>query len=156
MRTWSNASVSSKWDLIFSFKKIFFIFFGFWWSWYFYHIYHTAPLRQDMTQGQFLSGVSQVWIQSFPSPRLVASPRLKNLVCPTILPIAGGRIIGFIPFPRVLALGEMQSVSSWIWTHAAVSISYDNNDYTTGSWYFYGVKIFKLKVFRRNRLTSYE
>ena len=28
----------------------------------------------------FLSGVSLVWIQSFPSPRLVASPRLKNLV----------------------------------------------------------------------------
>ena len=40
----------------------------------------TPPLGQDMTQGQFLSGVWQVWIQSFPSPRLVASPRLKNLV----------------------------------------------------------------------------
>ena len=50
-----------------------------------------------------------VWIQSFPSPRLVASPRLKNLVCLTLLPIAGGRIIGFIPFPRVLVLCEMQS-----------------------------------------------
>ena len=34
----------------------------------------------------FLSGVWQVWFQSFPSPRLVASPRLKNLVCPTIYP----------------------------------------------------------------------
>ena len=50
------------------------------------HIYPTPPLGQDMTQGQFLSGVSQVWIQSFPSPRLVASPGLKNLVCPTIYP----------------------------------------------------------------------
>ena len=28
----------------------------------------------------------QVWIQSFPSPRLVASPRLKNPVYPTIYP----------------------------------------------------------------------
>ena len=46
----------------------------------------TPPLGQDMTQGQFLSEVQQVWIQSFPSPRLVASPRLKNLVCPTIYP----------------------------------------------------------------------
>ena len=46
----------------------------------------TPPLGQDMTQGQFLSEVLQVWIQSFPSPRLVASPRLKNLVCPTIYP----------------------------------------------------------------------
>ncbi len=32
----------------------------------------TPPLGQDMTQGQFLSRVLQVWIQSFPSPRLVA------------------------------------------------------------------------------------
>ena len=43
----------------------------------------TPPLGQDMTQGQFLSGV---WFQSFPSPRLLASPRLKNLVCHTIYP----------------------------------------------------------------------
>ena len=47
------------------------------------------------------------------------------------LPIAGGRIIGFIPFPRVLVLCEMQSVSSRIWTRIAVFISYGNNDYTT-------------------------
>ena len=30
------------------------------------------------------------------------------------LPIAGGRIIGFIPFPRILVLCEMQSVPSRI------------------------------------------
>ena len=36
--------------------------------------------------GHFLSGVQQVWIQSFPSPTLVASPRLKSSVCPTIYP----------------------------------------------------------------------
>ena len=47
------------------------------------------------------------------------------------LPIAGGRIIGFIPFPRVLVLCEMQSVSSRIWTRVAVSISYNDNHYTT-------------------------
>ena len=28
---------------------------------------------------------------------------------------------------------EMQSISSRIWTRVAVSISYDNNDYTTGT-----------------------
>ena len=49
------------------------------------------------------------------------------------LPIAGGRIIGFIPFPRVLVLCEMQSVSSRIWTRVVVSISYDDNHYTTGT-----------------------
>ena len=38
------------------------------------------------------------------------------------LPIAGGRIIGFIPFPRVLVLCEMQLVLSRIWTRVAMSI----------------------------------
>ena len=99
----------------------------------FVHIYPTPPLGQDMTRGQFLSGVDQVWFQNFSSLRLVASPRLKNLVCPTILAIAGGRIIGFIPFPRVLVKCEMQSVTSRIWTRVAVSISYDDNHYTMGT-----------------------
>ena len=85
-----------------------------------------------------------IFKRSFPSPRLVASPRLKNLVCPTILPIAGGRIIGFIPFPMVLVLCEMQSVTSRIWTRVAESISYDDNHYTTGtSWYMYIVFFWK-------------
>ena len=52
---------------------------------------------------------------------------------PYYLPIAGGRIIGFIPFPRVLVLCEMQLVSARIWTRVAVSISYDDNHYTTGT-----------------------
>ena len=47
------------------------------------------------------------------------------------LPIARGRIIGFIAFPRVLVLCEKQSASSRIWTRVAVSISYDDNHYTT-------------------------
>ena len=49
------------------------------------------------------------------------------------LPIAGRRSIGFIPFPRVLVLCEMQPVSSRIWTRVAVSISLDDNHYTTGT-----------------------
>ena len=50
---------------------------------------------------------------------------------PYYLPIAGGRIIGFIPFPRVLVLCEMQSVSSRIWTRVTVFISCGDNHYTT-------------------------
>ena len=69
-------------------------------------------------------------IESLPSPRLIASPRLKN---PVYLPIDEGRIIRFIPFPRVLVLCEMRSASSRIWTRVAVSISYDDNHYTTGT-----------------------
>ena len=52
---------------------------------------------------------------------------------PYYLPKAGGRIIGFIPFPRVLVIYEMQSVSSRIWTRVVVSISYNDNHYTTGT-----------------------
>ena len=57
------------------------------------------------------------------------------------LPIAGGRIIGFIPFPRVLVVCEMQPVSSRIWTRVAVFISYGDNDYTTGTLvWWWGLK----------------
>ena len=62
------------------------------------------------------------------------------------LPIAGGRIIGFIPFPRVLVLCEMQSVSSKIWTCVTVSISYNNNHYTTGTS-TYGLVYNKFSIF---------
>ena len=51
------------------------------------------------------------------------------------LPIAGGRIIGFIPFPRVLVLREMQLAWSRILTCVVVSISYGDNHYTTGTSY---------------------
>ena len=49
------------------------------------------------------------------------------------LPIAGGRIIGFIPFPMLFVQREMQLAWSRIWTRVAVSISYDDNHYTTGT-----------------------
>ena len=55
---------------------------------------------------------------------------------PYYLPIAGGRIIGFILFPRVLVLCEMQSITSRIWTSVAVSISYDDNHYTIGTSFY--------------------
>ena len=57
------------------------------------------------------------------------------------LPIAGGRIIGFIPFPRVLVRCEMQSVLCRIWTCVAVSISYDDNHYTMGTFIFHHIYI---------------
>ena len=64
------------------------------------------------------------------------------------LPIAGGRIIGFIPFPRVLVQCEMRSVSSRIWTRVAVSISYDDNQYTTGTS-IYGNSTVNERSYRR-------
>ena len=63
--------------------------------------------------------------------------KAEELCLSYYLPIAGGRIIGFIPFPRVLVLCEMQSVSSRIWTLVAMSISYDDNHYTTFFFFFF-------------------
>ena len=45
----------------------------------------------------------------------------------------------------------MQSVSSRIWTRVAVSISYDDNDYTTGLGYYVKVLREFRKIFRRKR-----
>ena len=89
----------------------------------------AADFPQTHWQSDPRPPIYQVWIQSFPSPRLVASPKLKNPVCPT----AVGRIIGFIHFPRVLVLCEMQLYWSRIWTRVAVSFSDDDNHYTTGT-----------------------
>ena len=52
---------------------------------------------------------------------------------PYYLPIAGGRVIRFIPFPRVLVYCEVQSASSRIWTRVTVSFSNEDNHYTTGT-----------------------
>ena len=104
------------------------------WMYLTHDIYPTPPLGQDMTQGQFffkrsLTGLNSEFYFSLTSCLTKAEePRL-----PYYLPIGGGRIIGFIPFPRVLVRYEMQSVSSRIWTRVAVSISCDGNHYTTGT-----------------------
>ena len=67
---------------------------------------------------------------SFSLTSCLTKPEEPSL--PYYLPIAGGRIIGFIPFPIVLVLCKRQSVSSRIWTRITVSISDDDNHYTAG------------------------
>ena len=57
--------------------------------------------------------------------------KAKEISLPYYLPIAWGRAIGFIPFPSLLELREMQCISSGIWTHVVVSIFYDDNQFTT-------------------------
>ena len=90
--------------------------------------YLPTPLPgQDVAQGQFEAELNRFEFRVFLLlDYLPEEPRL-----PYYLLTAGGRIIGFIPFPRVLVLCEMQSVSSRIWTRVTVSISNDENHYTS-------------------------
>ena len=68
------------------------------------------------------------------------------------LPIAGGRIIGLIPFPRVLVQCEMQSFSSRIWTFIKLSMCYQD-------WHSYFVGKAQLipfiEVVTRKHTTAY-
>ena len=63
---------------------------------------------------------------------------------PYYLAIACGRIIGFIPFPRVLVLCEMHSVSSRIWTCITCPFPTIINHYTTGTSSFWIVLFYGL------------
>ena len=81
-------------------------------------IFPTPPHKQDVTQSKrSLTGF-------FLSPRLIAIPKLKRSSLPHDLPIAGGRIVGCISFPRVLVLCEMQIAKSKIRNSVAMSIPY--------------------------------
>ena len=92
-----------------------------------------------MTQGQFfkqsLTGLNSEF--SFSETSCLNKAEEPSL--PYYLPIDRGRIIGFIPFPRVLVLCEMQSISSRIWTRVAESISFDDNHYNTGTSETYNI-----------------
>ena len=68
-------------------------------------IYPTPPFGQDMTQGQFLKR-SLAGLNSEFSFKTSCYTKAEEPSLPYYLPIAGGRIIRFIPFPRVLVLCE--------------------------------------------------
>ena len=94
------------------------------------YIYTTSLHDEDVIQTQFLSGVLEV---SNPFSFSLTGLLTKVLVPdrPYYLPIAAGRTDGFLYFPRVLALWEMQITSYWIWTRLTVSISYHDNYHIT-------------------------
>ena len=51
----------------------------------------TFPHKQDVTQGQFLSGVLQVWIEF--SFKTNCHTKVKETSLPYNLPLAGGRLV---------------------------------------------------------------
>ena len=91
------------------------------------------PLRSDAKRSILKRSLTS--LNSELSFSLTGCLRLKvDWSLPYYLLIAGERIRGFIPFQRVLVHCEMQSGSSRIWTRIAVSISYDDNHYNTGTY----------------------
>ena len=99
-------------------------------------------MRKNSYQKITITAIQIIYIYTNVSTRAgcnTRSTKAKENSLPYYLPIAGGRIIGFIPFPRVLVLCGMQSTSSNIWTSIAVSISYNDNHYTmrTSQIYMY-------------------
>ena len=87
----------------------------------------THPLGQDMTRGEFFKRSLTGLNSEFSFSKTICLTKAEEPSLSYYLPITGGRIIWFIPFPKILVLCKMQSVSSRIWTRVAVSISYDDN-----------------------------
>ena len=102
---------------------------------YIYVCISTLLHEQDATQSQFFMRSLTGLNSEFSFSLTVCLTKVKEPSLPYYLRIAGGRIIGFIPFPKVLALCEMQTVSSRIWTQVAVSISNDGIHYTTNAFH---------------------
>ena len=97
-------------------------------------ILFTQPLRSGRIRNKVdfyaeLTGLNSEFSFSLTS----CLTKAEELSLSYYLPIAGGRIIGFIPFSSILMLCKMQSFSSRIWTRVAVFISNDYNHYTTGT-----------------------
>ena len=85
-----------------------------------------------MTQGQFLSGLHLVCIQSFLSLKLVALPKLKNPFIFAIYPYIGEQIDSYLSqgYWHNVKCKKKKKNSSRIWTWFAESIFFDVNRYT--------------------------
>ena len=77
----------------------------------------TLSRQQDVTLGQFLSRIQQVWLQSFLSPKPAAVPKLKSPVYTNI-------------FTKGSSAMWNATASSRIWIRVTDFISYDDNRYT--------------------------
>ena len=81
---------------------------------------------QKINFKQSLTGLNSEFSLSTGCSTKVKEPSLSYY-----LPIAGERIVGFIPYSRLLVLCKMRTASSRIWTLVNVSTSNDRNHYTT-------------------------
>ena len=106
-----------------------FLFSALYWMPLIYHIYQ--PLRSGRIWHKVNFKRSLTGLNSEYSFLTSCFTKAEEISLSYYLPIARGRIIGFIPFPRVLVLCENAVSLVQDWTSFAVSISYDENHYTT-------------------------
>ena len=97
-------------------------------------VYLTTPTHeQNTTLSQFFKRSSTNLNSEFSFSWTGYYTKVKVPTLLHHLSIAGGRIIGFMPFQKVIALYEMQTASSRIWTWFVVSISYDDKHYPSST-----------------------
>ena len=118
-----------------------------------------------MTQGQFLSRVYQVWIQSFPSSRLVAISRLKISVYPSWR--GNSRIHNFPKSISAMLIRVCMyvcmcvcviKIESWKCCHLIVGDERNGriSFYKCPLWIVFEIRWLKLKVQNFSSLTSVE
>ena len=114
------------------------------------HIYPTPPHEQDVTSAQFYKWSLTGMNLGFSFSETGYHTKFKELGLLYYLPIAGGRIVGFILFPKILVLCQMQPALLRIWTLVDISISCDNNHYTMGTsiiWYITRHTFFEIRLY---------
>ena len=98
------------------------------WWWYIFPIRPSAAQARRDTRSTFKQNVG---IPSFPFPRLVTIPRLKNQVFPSIYPKLEGEQFNSYLFLRLSAQCEMLTASTRIWTRVAKHFTTSNNQVET-------------------------
>ena len=94
-------------------------------------IYQLLHHEQDVTQCQLFQRSSTGFHSEFSFSKTSCHTKAEEPKLPYNLTIARETITEFVRFPSVLVLCEMPTTSSRIWTRVAMSISYDDNHYTT-------------------------
>ena len=91
------------------------------------YVFTKAPQEEDAPKVKFYTGLNKEF--SFPLMSCHIKAKEPNLLFS--FSVAGGRVDGFIPFPRILTRREISNASSRIRTYVAVSISNHDIYYTT-------------------------
>ena len=96
----------------------------------------TKPIlhEQELSQDQFVHWIVIDLSWNFSISVAGYQAKVKEPGLPYYLPIDGGKIDEFIPFPRVIIWQYGMRIASFkIWNRVTVSISYDDNHYTTSA-----------------------